>query len=209
MSSATLTKGKPQANTRAPARSGAADTAAPVSSGAWAFFLLSALAVGAVAVVLLRHTGGAPLFFIVFTLLGAGAAGVALYRTLAPLTGEPDEASATVVGRTRAALERDKMLTLRAIKELEFDRAMGKISESDFTEMRDRLRDRALRLLRQLDGAGLYRQLIEREVAARLCGPADAVVVTADVCLECGTGNDRDARFCKMCGTSLVQEARP
>ena len=32
-------------------------------------------------------------------------------------------------GRTRAALEREKALTLRAIKELEFDRAMGKVSE--------------------------------------------------------------------------------
>ena len=38
--------------------------------------------------------------------------------------------------RTRAALEREKMLTLRAIKELEFDRAMGKMSEEDFRRCR-------------------------------------------------------------------------
>ena len=38
-------------------------------------------------------------------------------------------------GRTRAALEREKALVLRSIKELEFDRAMGKVSEKDFAEM--------------------------------------------------------------------------
>ena len=35
----------------------------------------------------------------------------------------------------RAVLEREKMLVLRSIKELEFDRAMGKLSEKDFDEM--------------------------------------------------------------------------
>ena len=38
--------------------------------------------------------------------------------------------------RQRVALERDKALTLRAIKELEFDHAMGKVSDNDFAEMR-------------------------------------------------------------------------
>ena len=46
-------------------------------------------------------------------------------------------------GRTRAALEREKTLVLRSIKELEFDRAMGKVSEKDFAEMSARLRARA------------------------------------------------------------------
>ena len=46
-------------------------------------------------------------------------------------------------GRTRAALEREKTLSLRSIKELEFDRAMGKVSEKDFAEMGARLRARA------------------------------------------------------------------
>ena len=45
--------------------------------------------------------------------------------------------------RTRVALEREKLLTLRAIKELEFDRAMRKLSDEDFQEMSGRLRARA------------------------------------------------------------------
>ena len=61
---------------------------------------------------------------------------MAALRLLAPLVGLGPEQAPTVHGRARAALERDKALTLRAIKELEFDRAMGKVAEPDFVEMR-------------------------------------------------------------------------
>ena len=71
-------------------------------------------------------------------------------------------------GRTRAALEREKTLVLRSIKELEFDRAMGKVSEKDFAEMSGRLRARAARLMRQLDAATGYRSEIEQEIAKRI-----------------------------------------
>ena len=70
--------------------------------------------------------------------------------------------------RTRAALEREKTLVLRSIKELEFDRGMGKVSEKDFAEMSARLRARAARLMRQLDAGSLYREQIEKEIAQRL-----------------------------------------
>jgi len=52
---------------------------------------------------------------------------------------------------TRAALLAEKALALRTIKELEFDRAMGKVSEADFTEMAGRLRARALRVMQQIE----------------------------------------------------------
>ena len=64
---------------------------------------------------------------------------------------------------------------LRSIKELEFDRAMGKVSPRDFDEMAARLRARAMMLIKQADegGAG-YRELIERELSARLVTRARA-----------------------------------
>jgi hypothetical protein len=64
-------------------------------------------------------------------------------RTVAPLVA-PDlgEQTEMVGGRTRAALEREKFLVLRSIKEVEFDRAMGKISDADFHEVAGRLRAR-------------------------------------------------------------------
>ena len=57
---------------------------------------------------------------------------------------------------------------LRSIKELEFDRAMGKVSEKDFAEMSGRLRARAARLMRQLDAGAGYRSEIEQEIAKRI-----------------------------------------
>ena len=56
--------------------------------------------------------------------------GLAMLRTVRPLVSEHDDRTTMVGQRTRAALEREKLLSLRAIKELEFDRAMGKLSES-------------------------------------------------------------------------------
>ena len=122
--------------------------------------------------------------------------------------------------RTRLDLEREKALTLRSIKELEFDRAMGKVSPQDFEEMADRLRARALGIMTQLDaGASVYRELIEKELAARVGnktgkvpdvtpGPVTLGPVTRGPDLQvghcaCGTANDPDARFCKSCGAKL------
>ncbi len=75
-------------------------------------------------------------------------------------------------------LAREKGLVLRALKDLEFDRSMGKVSQADFDEMSARLRTRALVLMKQLDedGSG-YRTIIERELSARLAGRAAAGVI--------------------------------
>ncbi len=52
-----------------------------------------------------------------------------LYRSVLPLvSGEAGSDAVMIGGRTRAALERDKALTLRSLKELDFDHAMGKVA---------------------------------------------------------------------------------
>jgi hypothetical protein len=137
-------------------------------------------------------------------------AAAAAARTVAPLVApELGEQTEMAGGRTRAALEREKMLVLRSIKEVEFDRAMGKISEADFNEMAGRLRARAAGLLRQLDADSTgYRALIERELATRVGHPVESVSVSvpapaAGRCAACGTTNDADARFCKSCGARI------
>jgi hypothetical protein len=131
-----------------------------------------------------------------------GLVAAAAARTIAPLvTPEIGEQTEMVGGRTRAALEREKMLVLRSIKEVEFDRAMGKISQTDFTEVAGRLRARAAGLLRQLDrDSSGYRDLIERDLATRV--GATAAPVTG-ACGACGAANDADARFCKSCGARI------
>ena len=77
--------------------------------------------------------------------------------------------------RARAVLAREKALVLRALKDLEFDRSMGKVSQADFEEMAARLRTRALSLMKQLDEDGTgYRTIIERELSARLAARSAA-----------------------------------
>ena len=152
--------------------------------------------------------------FVSLAIATASLAAAGLYRTLMPLV-VPDASEQTemVAGRTRAALEREKMLVLRSIKEVEFDRAMRKISDADYQEVVGRLRVRAAGLLRQLDGGGLgYRELIERDLATRIgAAPARetaAATPTAPeaapgVCPSCGVDNGADARFCKACGARV------
>ena len=179
----------------------------------WHFFVLVSLVAATAAVVLAREARPEHLVLISLTIGAAGFAGAALYRTLAPLVGKEARPPAEGLSESmRAVLEREKMLVLRSIKELEFDRAMGKLSEKDFEEMSARLRARAMSLMRQLDTGAGYRELIERELKARVKnhkrvtpGPdvPKAGAVTTKTC-ACGVTNDLDATFCKRCGTKLM-----
>jgi hypothetical protein len=173
------------------------------------FFAVASTAVAAATAIILRNAHPAEIALAVVTVCAAGIGAFTLYRTLQPLVDPNEPRIPTLVGgRTRAALERDKALTLRAIKELEFDRAMGKLSDSDFVDMRRRLRERALRLMRQLEGGTAYRERIERDLRSRvseLGTGVRSVRAVASTCAGCGTANDADARFCKMCGHALQQ----
>ena len=178
----------------------------------WHFFVLVSLVAATAAVVLAREARPEHLVLISLTIGAAGFAGAALYRTLAPLVGAEARPAADGLSESmRVVLEREKMLVLRSIKELEFDRAMGKLSEKDFEEMSARLRARAMSLMRQLDTGAGYRELIERELKARVTNhkrvtPSPdvpkTVAITARACV-CGVTNDPDAAFCKRCGTAL------
>jgi zinc ribbon protein len=205
-----------------------ADTQVDHGLPPWQFFLLCGM-LGATAVVIVA-TGQpiANILILSITIVAASFVGLAAYRMLSPLIA-PVVASAPVVsgGRTRAALEREKTLVLRSIKELEFDRAMGKVAQADFDEMSGRLRRRAIGLMQQLDAETGYREQIEKELASLITVPAETRTPNPErrtnpepgtnpeprtpnpepaprSCPACGTANDADARFCKQCGTSLA-----
>ena len=151
-------------------------------------------------------TGQSPANIIILslTVVSVSLVGLGAYRMLSPLVSDQPETPMTIGGRTRVALEREKMLVLRSIKELEFDFAMGKIAKPDFDEMSGKLRARALGLMRQLDAGGGYREQIAKEIEERLS--TDAVRLKPDttgVCDRCDTQNDSDAKFCKNCGARL------
>jgi len=169
---------------------------------AWQFFVLAALGCATAATFLARGQGYLPILLISVLMAATVLVGIAMLRAVRPLVSEHDDRTTMVGHRTRAALEREKLLALRAIKELEFDRAMGKLSESDWQEMSGRLRARAARLMRQLDAGAGYREQVEQEVAKRIGSP-QTEAPAARFCSACGTARDADAKFCKNCGTKL------
>jgi hypothetical protein len=187
------------------------------------FFVLASLMAATGAVIMSRQSTPEHLLLISVTIATAGLAAAGFYRMLSPLVSDaPPSAAEPLSERARAVLERDKALALRALKDLEFDRSMGRMSQADFDEMSARLRGRALSLMKQLDEEGTgYRSIIERELNARLAAkqvertapaaaastPAASTPADASLC-ACGTRNDADAAFCKRCGTRLAGEAR-
>jgi hypothetical protein len=187
----------------------------------WHFFVLLSLLAATVAVSMARQSTPQHLILISLAVGAAGLAAYAFYQMVVPFALRDRTTAAEPIGeRLRADLEREKSLVLRSIKELEFDRAMGKLSATDFDEMSGRLRSRAIGIMKQLEGGG-YREIIERDLAARLRSTSRPDLppshkATADrhdfaeggkvgptgVCV-CGVRNDADARFCKACGTKL------
>jgi hypothetical protein len=192
----------------------------------WQLFTLAGLAGATLVVFMSRGQSPAAIILLSLTIFTAAAVGIAAWRTFSPISGSDEPTGSPIVGgQTRVALEREKALVLRSIKELEFDRAMGKVSDKDFAEMSARLRARAAGLIRQLDAGEGYRDEIEKAVAGRLAtmsrgtsappvgarGPAARAVVPpakdpippTKACSACGTANEADALFCKHCGANL------
>ena len=188
----------------------------------WQFFGLAARGC-ATAVTFMARGQGPTAVILLGVLMGAAAlVGFAALRTLRPLVSPEEDRTVMVGQRTRVALEREKLLTLRSIKELEFDRAMGRLSDEDWNEMSGRLRARAARLMRQLDAGAGYRAQIEKDLAKRIEGdarlkpsrssdagnraidPRSASLSGERLCASCDTANDGDAKFCKGCGQPLA-----
>ena len=185
----------------------------------WHLYLLLSMAAATWAVLVSPHTHPAALALLSAAIIAAGVVGAAMHHAIAGFFGlSPREPrlSASV----REDLERDKALVLRSIKELEFDRAMGKVSDTDFADLSTRLRARAVALIAELD---LYKEIgsLKRpDLGTRKFHASDAnsekiqsesreeigSLKRPDLqlsCAVCGAGNDADARFCKNCGGKL------
>jgi hypothetical protein len=146
-----------------------------------------------------------------------------LFRAALALVQEPPAVEAArASGRRRKELEREKQSLLKALKELEFDHEMGKISDADYREIGATYRARATRVMRALDrdaGQIDYRELVERDVKLKVKQRATAGETPAarrdnkdkpaqkperPNCGKCSTENDADAEFCKRCGNKLA-----
>jgi len=177
-----------------------------------------------------------------------------------PLSG----ADAYVFGAPPRVEEEQKRAVLRALKDIEFERSVGKISEEDYAQLAKKYREEAKRLLQSIDeksAAGRERAETLVQKKLRQAGLAEAIAgedavetndeVAADkldeeavpaastaavvamsvatqrpvkkkkkkakekptfevderaitnACTKCGTTNDKDAVFCKKCGSRV------
>lgn len=165
------------------------------------FYVLLSMISATVAVVVARHTHPVALLLISAAALASGYTAYALHRALMGLwSGAGDEEPLGI--RQREILGQEKALVLRAIKDLDFDYGMKKVSEADYADMLERLRARALLLMQQLERAPAPPTPRAKHVEKAPAVPK-APRATASVCTRCGTRNEADAKFCKQCGDRL------
>jgi len=86
-----------------------------------------------------------------------------------------------------------RAVALRALKEIEFDRATGKLSDADYDALKRKYTGEALVALREEEATPL-------PVAARPSFPPPGPAVA---CPTDGPRPERDARFCSACGRRL------
>jgi double zinc ribbon protein len=132
-------------------------------------------------------------------LLAAGA----VYFVLRPILHPDVEGRGTVqdAGVDEGADPDDDLspraVALRALKEIEFDRATGKLSDADYDTLRTKYTAEALAALRAASrepGAG-----------SRSPGPSGTPVgLPAPVCPTHGPRPESDAAFCSECGRRLA-----
>ncbi len=137
-------------------------------------------------------------------LLGLGA----FWSSLSSITGDAplDRADVLALAAPAAELER-KQSVLRALRDLEFELSVGKISRPDFDHLSAQYRHEAKELLRQIEvSSARSHERAEALVKLRQKpephhepvapqGPLD--------CPDCKSPNDHDAVFCKKCGKRL------
>lgn len=129
-----------------------------------------------------------------------------------PMFQRSDELDVAFVGLTDPVFENlvvQRDATYSAIKDLENDHAMGKLSDGDYRSLRIKYESKAVAILQELDGLKGSRhayaestltreQSIEEEVGRlRRASSGDGK------CPKCSTAHAPDDVFCAKCGASL------
>jgi len=140
-------------------------------------------------------------------LLGVLLAGAAVWFVLVPIVRP--EAAGRRTGDEGAVGEGEgddpdddlspRAVALRALKEIDFDRATGKLSDADYEALRAQYTVEALTALREEEeGPG------KGEGSQRPKYPSRFPLPASPVCPTCGSRPDPDAVFCASCGRRLT-----
>jgi len=159
---------------------------------------------------------------IVGILLAAGATYFVLLPILRPPL-EPETNAAADEGDDPADDMSPQTVALRALKEIEFDRATGKLSDTDYEQLKGRYTAEALAALRGESGVRSLEPVVKPAPDSRLPAPRcpehgprpekDAVFCSdcgrrlgtaQSYCIRCGTTLEHDARYCNRCGARVA-----
>ena len=128
------------------------------------------------------------------------AAGVA-YFVLLPIL-RPPVVSDTPEGADEGDDPADDMsaqaVALRALKEIEFDRATGKLSDTDYEQLKAKYTAEALAAMRGESGARSRDLGVTQAPGSKILTPT---------CPDHGARPERDAQFCSDCGRRLGSAA--
>ncbi|HEY6092501.1 MAG TPA: zinc ribbon domain-containing protein [Gemmatimonadales bacterium] len=162
-------------------------------------------------------------------LLGILLAAGAVYFVLLPILKPPTEPLSAASGDDEGEDPDDDMtpqtVALRALKEIEFDRATGKLSDVDYDQLKAKYTAEALAAmrgerapyavsrapevpaaaLRTAHGARCPEHGPRPEAGAEFCSECGRRLGTAaGYCVRCGTTLETDARFCNRCGARVA-----
>lgn len=92
---------------------------------------------------------------------------------------------------------------LLALKEIEFDRATGKLSDEDYAALNAKYSAAAIAALDEGDAPRCGEHGARTEPDARFCPVCGAGLVRGNACAACGATIPDSARFCPGCGAAL------
>jgi len=153
-------------------------------------------------------------------LLAAGTVYFVLLPIIRPVTPSLGEGGVGGGDEEEEDSEEDqspRAVALRALKEIEFDRATGKLSDADYDALKNQYTALAVEALRETAGSG-YRvpgagqgradtrhPTPDTAVACPVHGPP--LQPGAQFCAECGRRLSSAHGFCSRCGAALESEA--
>ncbi|MEO8946166.1 MAG: hypothetical protein ABI338_06685 [Gemmatimonadaceae bacterium] len=117
-------------------------------------------------------------------IVGTALAIIALCFVLYPLFQEPlgRKASSPVLGRGTGVTT-----AVDALREIEFDHVTGKLSDTDYAELKASYTQSAVAAMRSTDKQS-----------------AEVTPSSAIVCAQCGPRPEQDATYCSACGRALA-----
>src|SRR5438067_7028506 len=168
------------------------------------------------------------LFSALELILGVLFAAGATYYVLLPILrpAATDESGASTATADEGDDPEDdwspQTIALRGLKEIEFDKATGKLSDADYEQLKAKYTQEALVALREEQGAGSRERRVKParpakpapvcpvhgarpEPDAVFCSDCGRRLGTAlGYCARCGSALDTDARYCNSCGARVA-----